>query len=89
LLKKTRGFANRERQVIWWPNFSSTVFEEEVAGAYAGRERWSPSMHVLKHAARIAVYADALQRCVDSVASRNIPHPCMAKSSVASLEFCY
>ncbi len=33
---KICGFADGERQVVWWPNFSSTIFEEQIARPYAG-----------------------------------------------------
>ena len=59
--KKIRGFAYGERQVVRWPNFSSAAFEEEITGAYSGRERWPTQMNILKHPARTSVYADPLQ----------------------------
>jgi len=87
--KKIRGFANRERQVVWRSNFSSTAFEQEIARPYPGCERWSTLMYVLEHPALISVCADALQSRVNCVSGGNIPHPRMAKASVAGLEFCY
>jgi hypothetical protein len=65
----------------------STTFEQEITRAYASGERWTASMHVLKHPALTSVHTDALQSRVDRVASGNIPHPRMAKASMASLEF--
>jgi hypothetical protein len=46
-------------------------------------------MHILKHPSLTFVYFDALQSRVYRVPGRNIPHPRMAKASVASLEFLY
>jgi len=34
--EKICGFADGERQVVWRPNFSSTVFEQQIARPYAG-----------------------------------------------------
>ena len=53
--KKIRGFADGERQIVWWPNLPSTAFKQEVAWPYAGRERWPPLMHILKHPALTSV----------------------------------
>src|ERR1700756_4847129 len=75
--EKIRGFANRERQVVRRPNFSSTTFEQQIAGPYAGCEGWTALMHVLKHPALIAVCADPLQSGIDGMARGNIAHPSM------------
>src|SRR2546425_10407800 len=75
--EQAREFTNGECQIIRWPNFPSTTFEQQIAWAYASRECWTTLMHILKHPALCSIHADPLQGGIDGVARRYVSHPGM------------
>jgi DNA-directed RNA polymerase specialized sigma24 family protein len=64
------------------------AFERNLA-TIVGAKRRSAAMDILKHPAFAAVYAHALERCIDRVPRGNVPHAGMTKTRVTSLEFRY